>query len=66
MGKALVKLGLWLQRVWRKTLCKWNWLVSKLIIEVKECPVSQCLCKNKIQFEDRNKPLGTDWPKYGS
>ena len=24
------------------------------------------LCKNKIQFEDRNKPLVPDWPKYGS
>ena len=24
------------------------------------------LCKNKIQFEDRNKPFVPDWPKYES
>lgn len=24
------------------------------------------LYKNKIQFEDRNKPINPDWPKYGS
>ncbi len=45
MGKALVKLGLWIQKTWTKFLCKWNWAVSKLIVEVSECPVSQCMCK---------------------
>jgi hypothetical protein len=49
MGKLLVKIGHWIQnwiqKVWKKLLCKWNWLVSKLIIDVKECPVAQCVCK---------------------
>ena len=27
MGKAFVKLGLWMQRVWCKFQCKWNSLV---------------------------------------
>jgi len=45
MGKALVKLGMWIQKAWVKSLCKWNWLISKLIVNVKECPVAQCMCK---------------------
>ena len=45
MGKGLVWLGLKIQSLWKKLLCKWNWLVSKLIIDVKECPVAECLCK---------------------
>ena len=45
MGKLLVKVGLALQHWWKKTLCKWNWLVSKLIVNVNDCPVAECLCK---------------------
>ena len=45
MGKLLVKLGMWIQKVWCKLLCKWNWLISKLIVDVKDCPVAQCMCK---------------------
>jgi len=45
MGKLLVKLGMWIQSVWCKLLCKWNWLISKLIVDVKDCPVAQCVCK---------------------
>ncbi len=45
MGKWLVKVGLWMQQAWKKLLCKWNWLISKLIVEVDECPVAQCMCK---------------------
>jgi len=28
-----------------KLMCKWNWLVSKLIVDVKDCPVAKCVCK---------------------
>ena len=45
MGKLLVKLGMWIQHIWNKLMCKWNWLISKLIVDVKECPVAQCVCK---------------------
>jgi len=45
MGKLLVKLGLALQLWWKKLMCKWNWLVSKLIVNVKDCPVAECVCK---------------------
>ena len=34
-----------IQKAWKKLLCKWNWLVSKLIVDVQECPVAQCVCK---------------------
>ena len=45
MGKLLLKLGLWVQHIWKKLMCKWNWLVSKLIVDIKDCPVAQCVCK---------------------
>ena len=45
MGKLLVKIGLWVQAYWRKSMCKWNWLVSKLIVNVNDCPVAKCVCK---------------------
>lgn len=45
MGKLLVKLGLWMQGVWCKFCCKWNWMISKLIVDVKDCPVAECVCK---------------------
>ncbi len=45
MGKLLVKLGTWISKSWIKVLCKWNWLVSKLIVKVESCPVSECMCK---------------------
>ena len=45
MGKLLVKVGLWIQSTWIKLLCKWNWLVSKLIVNVNNCPVAECVCK---------------------
>ena len=34
MGTFLVKIGLALQLWWKKLMCKWNWLVSKLIVNV--------------------------------
>ena len=45
MGKLLVKWGLAIQVFWCKFCCKWNWLVSKLVINVKDCPVAECVCK---------------------
>jgi hypothetical protein len=45
MGKLFVKIGLWIQKIWCKFQCKWNWMISKLIFNVKECPVAQCVCK---------------------
>jgi hypothetical protein len=47
MGKLFVKVGLWIQSSWIKLLCKWNWLVSKLIVDVQTCPVAECVCKKK-------------------
>ncbi len=46
MGKWLVKIGFKIQSWWKVLCCKWNWLVSKLIINVSECPVAECVCKN--------------------
>lgn len=45
MGKLFVKLGLWIQSVWCKFQCKWNWVVSKLFFKVDTCPNKLCTCK---------------------
>jgi len=45
MGKLFVKIGLWMQGVWCKFQCKWNWLVSKLLFDVEACPNKLCTCK---------------------
>jgi len=45
MGRFLVKIGLALQLWWKKLMCKWNWLVSKLIVNVEDYPIAQCTCK---------------------
>ena len=46
MGKLLVKLGnMQCKLAGCKCCCKWNWLVSKLVINVKDCPVAECVCK---------------------
>ncbi len=58
MGKLIVKLGLWIQHVWKKLMCKWNWLISKLIVDVKDCPVAQCVCKKQDQ-----EITGVPYPK---
>ena len=47
MGKWLVKIGIKLQAWWKKLCCKWNWLISKLIIDINECPVAKCICKDE-------------------
>ncbi len=46
MGKALVRLGLWMQRTFAKLKCNWNWLISKIMFKVaEECPHKVCTCK---------------------
>ena len=45
MGKLLVKIGLWMQSVWCKFQCGWNWIVSKLMFSVASCPNKLCTCK---------------------
>ena len=45
MGKLFVKWGIAIQAFWCKFCCKWNWLVSKLGINVADCPVAECVCK---------------------
>jgi len=30
MGKLFVKIGLWMQEVWCKFQCGWNFVISKL------------------------------------
>ncbi len=45
MGKAFVKLGLWIQSIWCKFQCTWNWFVSKLMFSVDSCPNKLCTCK---------------------
>jgi hypothetical protein len=44
MGKLLVKLGLWIQRLECKFQCSWNWLISKLLFKVDTCPNKLCTC----------------------
>lgn len=56
MGKLFVRLGIWMQNVWCKFQCKWNWLISKLIFSVDNCPVSQCLCKPGDSIPEVNMP----------
>lgn len=46
MGKLVVRLGMWMQSVWKKFQCKWNWLVSKIMFKVEaSCPHKLCTCK---------------------
>ena len=45
MGKLLVKWGLAIQAWWLVLLCKWNFLVYKLIVDVEDCPIAKCVCK---------------------
>ena len=56
MGKLLVKVGMWISKMWCKLLCKWNWLLSKMIVNVNECPVAQCVCKSKQNEIKRKIP----------
>ncbi len=44
MGKFLVKLGMIIQMYWSKLMCAWNWLMSKLMVEVSSCPYKVCEC----------------------
>lgn len=45
MGKLFVKIGLWMQEVWCKFQCQWNWIISKLMFSVSACPNKLCTCK---------------------
>ena len=47
MGKLLVKLGLKLQQLWCKFKCCWNWVVSKFLFNVTNCPYKMCECKKE-------------------
>ena len=44
MGKFLVRVGLWMQKVWCKFQCSWNWLISKLLFNISDCPYKLCKC----------------------
>ena len=46
MGKLFVRLGLWMQSVWCKFQCEWNWIVAKAMFNVQDdCPNKLCTCK---------------------
>ena len=46
MGKALVKLGLWIQGLWCKFQCAWNYAIMSLTFKViDKCPNKLCTCK---------------------
>ncbi len=45
MGKFFIKLGLWIQDMWCKFQCKWNWMIAKLLFDVSACPNKNCTCK---------------------
>jgi len=48
MGKAFVKLGLWMQRVWCEFQCKWNSFILSLSYKnIDKCPNKLCACKEK-------------------
>ena len=48
MGKAFVKLGLWIQRVWCEFQCKWNLFILSLSYKnIDKCPNKLCACKEK-------------------
>ena len=51
MGKLLIRIGKWIQGVWCKFQCKWNWLMSKLLFKVGSCPYKMCKC-NKSEGVD--------------
>ena len=52
MGRLLVKVGLWMQAMWCKFQCAWNYGVSKLLFSVNSCPNKLCTCKEwKIILE---------------
>ncbi len=46
MGKALVKLGLWIQGLWCKFQCKWNSCMLAISFKnIDKCPNKLCTCK---------------------
>jgi hypothetical protein len=46
MGKALVRLGMWMQKVWCQFQCFWNLSIMKLCFtNIDECPNKLCTCK---------------------
>ena len=47
MGGAFIKLGLWMQKVWCKFQCSWNYAVIKSFAfkAVDSCPNKLCTCK---------------------
>ena len=45
MGKALIWLGNKIVVLTRAAKCKWNWLITKLMFNVINCPYKVCKCK---------------------
>jgi len=46
MGKAFVKLGLWIQSIWCKFQCTWNsWMQAISFKNIEKCPNKLCTCK---------------------
>jgi hypothetical protein len=46
MGGAFIKLGLWMQKVWCKFQCSWNYALMFITFKaVDSCPNKLCTCK---------------------
>lgn len=45
MEKKKEKKVSWMQSIWCKFQCGWNWIVSKLMFKVDSCPNKLCTCK---------------------
>jgi hypothetical protein len=63
MGKFLVKLGLWIQRIWCKFQCKWNsFMLSLSFKNIDKCPNKLCAC-SKDNSAELNMPTPTNMGK---
>ena len=36
-----------MRKLWCKFQCSWNWVFSKLMFEISQCPYKLCECNNK-------------------
>jgi len=51
MGKAFIKLGLWIQKVWCSFQCKWNSLMLDISFKnIDKCPNKLCACSTELNM----------------
>ncbi len=41
--------------MWCKLQCSWNWLVAKLLFDIKNCPYRLCSCNTEVKKKKSGK-----------